>query len=32
MKGTSVKLPGFGEFKAVAEALAIADFRFEIPD
>ena len=29
MKGTSGKLPGFGESEAIADALVIADFRFE---
>ena len=32
MKGTSVKLPGFGEYEAIADALAIVDFRLKIDE
>ena len=32
MKGTSAKLPGFGESEAIADALAIVDFRLTIDE
>ena len=32
MKGTSVKLLGFGESEAFADALAILDFRLKIDE